>query len=206
MRYECGFTRRFQRTHEAKLPSPWCGEMLDGRALQILEIRIGLERAHDARLGTHCAPRGRPPGPKCVTACTASRSAAGATPGNTEIATEQQISAECMPGWIASDTAIRRRGSFRRTRRTRIGHHRAGADDRRAQEDLHRRQHPGDIIFASSGVSAAMLTWSGALPSADNGNVGGGWKPRAISIACSGVCALASAALAVASARANHLP
>ncbi len=55
------------------------------------------------RKASAAEPRGRPPGPKCVTACTAFRSDFGSTPGKIEIAIEQQISAECMPGWIASE-------------------------------------------------------------------------------------------------------
>ena len=65
---------------------------------------LAAKRSITSAGGVHWAPRGRPPPPKWDSFMPASSSAvASASRSNTVIAIEQQMSAECMPGWIASE-------------------------------------------------------------------------------------------------------
>src|SRR5262245_32786868 len=78
------------------------GEVLDCRRHEGLQIRIFLKLRQHTRRRAQLASSWPPPPPKWLYFIPASSNAVGATSPKMVTAIEQQISAECMPGCMAS--------------------------------------------------------------------------------------------------------
>jgi hypothetical protein len=101
--------------------------------------------------------------------------ARGAMPGNTEMASEQQISAECIPGWMASDATTPPTGIVPSGPVGQASGMIAPALITGVRISTSMLARTAATFSASWALSASMLAKNGTAPCSNNGMVGAGW-------------------------------
>ncbi len=159
--------------------------------------------------GAHWAPRGRPPGPKCDSLMPASSSVVASAPASkTVMAIEQQMSAECMPGWMAFSAATTPPtgmvpGVFSAGQASGMM---APARTVGTRISSAMWASTAATFAASASPSGTMLRWNGTAPVAWSGSPGGGASAATIARTASSGAPAFLAASAAAMAWGNQAP